>query len=39
MGMMLAIDVRLALVKGADHRFSTPECLEMIGASIEDLLR
>ncbi|SEN88037.1 Pimeloyl-ACP methyl ester carboxylesterase [Paracoccus alcaliphilus] len=32
-------DVRLTLMKGADHRFSTPECLELIGASIEDLSR
>ncbi|MCZ8133702.1 MAG: alpha/beta fold hydrolase, partial [Rhodobacteraceae bacterium] len=29
-------DMRLTLVKGADHRFSTPECLAMIaGAVIE----
>lgn len=27
-------DIRLTLVKGADHRFSTPECLEMIAAAI-----
>ncbi len=27
-------DVRLTLVKGADHRFSTPECLEMITDAI-----
>ena len=31
-------DLRLALVKGADHRFSTPDCLELIGASIEEVL-
>lgn len=31
-------DLRLTLVKGADHRFSTPECLDMITASIDDLL-
>lgn len=31
-------DMRLALVKGADHRFSTPECLEMIGAAVAEVL-
>jgi pimeloyl-ACP methyl ester carboxylesterase len=31
-------DVRLTLVKGADHRFSTPECLELIAASIQDVI-
>ncbi len=31
-------DLRLALVKGADHRFSTPECLALIGASVEEVL-
>lgn len=31
-------DIRLTLVKGADHRFSTPECLELIAATIEDVL-
>ncbi|MBM3606716.1 MAG: alpha/beta hydrolase, partial [Alphaproteobacteria bacterium] len=30
-------DVRLTLVKGADHRFSTPECLEMVTQAIEAL--
>lgn len=29
-------DVRLTLVKGADHRFSTPDCLELVIAAIED---
>ena len=29
-------DIRLTLVKGADHRFSTPECLEMIVAAVEE---
>lgn len=29
-------DVRLTLVKGADHRFSTPDCLELMIAAIED---
>ena len=31
-------DLRLTLVKGADHRFSTPECLALIGSSLDDLL-
>lgn len=31
-------DVRLTLVKGADHRFSTPDCLALIEASVEDVL-
>ena len=30
-------DMRLTLVKDADHRFSTPECLQMITAAITDL--
>lgn len=29
-----APDVRLTLVKGADHRFSTPECLAMIAEAV-----
>jgi pimeloyl-ACP methyl ester carboxylesterase len=28
-------DIRLTLVKGADHRFSSPECLAMIAATLE----
>ncbi|HEX9858678.1 MAG TPA: alpha/beta hydrolase [Paracoccaceae bacterium] len=32
-------DIRLTLVKGADHRFSTPECLALIAASLAELLR
>lgn len=32
-----AADIRLTLVKGADHRFSDPECLKLIEAAIEDL--
>ncbi|WP_405404873.1 alpha/beta hydrolase [Paracoccus sp. Ld10] len=28
-------DVRLTLVKGADHRFSSPECLQLIVATID----
>jgi pimeloyl-ACP methyl ester carboxylesterase len=31
-------DIRLTLVKGADHRFSTPACLAMIVGAIEDVL-
>ncbi|ETX16136.1 alpha/beta hydrolase [Roseivivax halodurans JCM 10272] len=30
-------DVRLMLVKGADHRFSTPECLSLIERMIEEV--
>lgn len=30
-------DLRLMLVKGADHRFSTPECLAMIAAAIDEV--
>ncbi|WP_096786290.1 carboxylesterase [Rhodobacter sp. CZR27] len=32
-------DIRLLLVKGADHRFSTPECLGLIEQAVEDLLQ
>lgn len=31
-------DIRLLLVKGADHRFSTPDCLALIAAAVEDVL-
>lgn len=31
-------DLRLTLVKGADHRFSTPECLALIEASLAGIL-
>jgi len=31
-------DMRLTLVKGADHRFSDGPCLAMIGSAIEDIL-
>lgn len=31
-------DIRLTLVKDADHRFSTPECLSLIQQTIEDLI-
>ena len=30
-------DIRLTLVKGADHRFSTPACLRMIEAAVESV--
>lgn len=30
-------DVRLTLVKGADHRFSTDECLSLIATAIEEV--
>ena len=30
-------DIQLSLVKGADHRFSTPDCLAMIGAALADV--
>ncbi|QQA41617.1 alpha/beta fold hydrolase [Pelagovum pacificum] len=32
-----ASDIRLTLVKGADHRFSTPECLALIEAAIDEV--
>lgn len=31
-------DLRLTLVKGADHRFSTPECLSLIAQTVEEVL-
>lgn len=31
-------DIRLTLVKGADHRFSTPKCLSLIETELEDVL-
>ncbi len=31
-------DMRLTLVKGADHRFSTPECLALIQQSVEEVI-
>ncbi len=30
-------DLRLTLVKGADHRFSTPDCLELIETAIAEV--
>ncbi|MES2816463.1 MAG: hypothetical protein V4720_16300, partial [Pseudomonadota bacterium] len=32
-------DLRLTLVKDADHRFSSPLCLAMITEAIEDVIR
>ncbi|MGP3697470.1 alpha/beta fold hydrolase [Rhodobacter sp. NSM] len=31
-------DMRLTLVKGADHRFSTPACLSLMEATLEEVL-
>lgn len=31
-------NLRLTLVKGADHRFSTPECLELIGRAVDEVV-
>ena len=30
-------DIRLTLVKGADHRFSDPDCLALIGAAVDEV--
>ncbi len=32
-------DVRLTIVKGADHRFSSPECLALIADSVAEVCR
>lgn len=32
-------DVRLTLLKGADHRFSTPECIALVIAAIDEVSR
>ena len=32
------IDIQLQIVKGIDHRFSTPECLKMIQEAVEQLV-
>lgn len=39
LGHAEGLDVRLTLVKGADHRFSAPENLALIAATLEDLIR
>ncbi|PZX18292.1 pimeloyl-ACP methyl ester carboxylesterase [Palleronia aestuarii] len=31
-------DVRLTLVRGADHRFSTPDCLDLLTETVEEVL-
>ena len=31
-------DMRLTMVKDADHRFSEPENLELLARSVEDIL-
>ncbi len=31
-------DIQLLIVKGVDHRFSTPECLAMVEAAVEQVL-
>lgn len=31
-------DIRLTLVRGADHRFSTPDCLDLIVTAVEEVL-
>lgn len=31
-------DLRLVLVKGADHRFSSPDCLDLIGRTLDEVL-
>ena len=36
-GHVTGLDVRLTLVKGADHRFSTPECLSLIVEAVENV--
>lgn len=37
MGHATCADLRLTLVKGADHRFSTPDCLQLIADTIADI--
>lgn len=32
-------NIRLTLVKGADHRFSTPDCLTLIGQAVAEVLQ
>ena len=31
-------DIRLSLVKGADHRFSTPDCLALIESAVSEVI-
>ena len=37
LGHVTGPDIRLTLVKGADHRFSTPGCLALIAAAVDDV--
>jgi pimeloyl-ACP methyl ester carboxylesterase len=37
LGHVTGPDIRLTLVQGADHRFSTPDCLALIGATVDDV--
>jgi pimeloyl-ACP methyl ester carboxylesterase len=37
LGHVTGPDIRLTLVKGADHRFSDPACLDLIAAAIADV--
>lgn len=30
-------DIRMTVVKGADHRFSSPECISLISRTVEDI--
>ena len=32
-------DLRLTLVKDADHRFSSPQCLSLLTEAVEDVIR
>ena len=38
-GHIAGEDVRLTIVKGADHRFSSPECLALIEESVAEICR
>ncbi len=31
-------DLRLTLVKGADHRFSTPDCLRLVEGAVAEVV-
>ena len=33
-----SVDIQLQIIKGIDHRFSTPECLELIKETVEQML-
>jgi fermentation-respiration switch protein FrsA (DUF1100 family) len=38
LGHVSGADIRLVLVKGADHRFSTDECLDLINGMIDEVM-